>query len=147
MKITLTLLVMILLVPFAQAAKVDSLGLLKRDLGNTIEIISAREIRYCPDNTCEIYRVKNAKSVTKLPSFVYLHLFHQSDYIYLKEAVESSRSFREIANGDEPSIRKQVEKFCRRIEKTPSCVIAGMKKSLGVVVTKGRYDEGKFVES
>ncbi len=147
MKTALTLLTMILLVPFAQAAEIDSTALLKRDLGNAIEVVSAREIRYCPDNTCEIYRVKSAKSVTRLPSFVYLHLFHQSDYIYLKASEGNSRPFREIAIADESSIRKKVENFCRRTKKTPSCVIAGMKKSLGVIVTKGRYDEGKFVES
>ena len=132
---------------FAQAAEPDSLVLLKRDLGNSIQVISVREIRYCPDNTCEIYRIKDPKKAVHFPSFVYLHLFHQSDYIYLKESVGGSRPFRQIAMDTEPLVRKPVESFCIEAAKTPSCILGGLKAALGVSVTVGRYDEGKFIES
>jgi len=129
------------------AAEPDSSALLKRDLGKSIEFISEREIRYCPDNTCEIYRIKDPKKSVHLPSFVYLYLYHQSDYIYLKESVGGSRPFRQLAKDTEPLVRKSVETFCKEAAKTPTCILAGFKSALGVSITTGRNDEGKFIES
>jgi len=123
------------------------MALLKRDLGLAIEVISDREIRYCPDNTCDIYRIKDSKNARYLPGFAYLYLFHQGGHIYLKEPVGGSRPFRELAKATEPSVRKQLESFCKEGAKTPACILEGMKKTLGIIVTFGRYDEGKFNES
>ena len=147
MRVALSLLVFAFLGAVAQAAEPDSLALLKRDFGKSIQVILVREIRYCPDNTCEIYRIKDPKKSVHFPGFVYLHLFHQSDYIYLKESAGGLRPFRQIEKDTEPLVRKSVEIFCRDTAKTPTCILAGLKSVLGVLVTVGRYDEGKFIES
>ena len=147
MKTILALLVALIFGGPAKAAPFDALALLQRDLGTAIEIISEREIRYCPDNTCDIFRIKQTKYALYLPSFVYLFLFHQGNYIYLNKSVAGSRPFRELAKNTEPTVRKQVESFCKEDKKTPSCILEGMKKTLDVTVTFGRYDEGQFGES
>jgi hypothetical protein len=131
----------------ARAAELDVLALLKRNLGASVEVISEREIRYCPDNTCTIYRIKDLGKAAYLATFVYLHLFHESDYIYLREAVGPYRPFRETGKDQEPSVRKQAEGFCVEATKSPACVLRGMREALGISVTSGRYDEGKFNES
>jgi len=146
MKTVPILLVALSIVSFAQAADVDPLALLKRDLGDSIEVISGQEIRYCPDNTCDIFRIKDSKQADYLPYFVYLYLFHESGYIYLKEPFAGSRPFREVAKAQEPSVRKKVEDFCKKTPKTPGCILEGMQTSLRISVSFGRYDEGKFNE-
>ena len=147
MTISRCLLGIIILGGIAHSAELDSLALLKRDLGKAIEVISEREIRYCPDNSCAIFRTKNLTKSVHFSSYVYLYLFHQGDYIYLKEMVGDSPPFRQIAKDTEPLVGKQVEYFCLETKKTPTCILDGMKKALGVLVTQGRYDEGQFNES
>lgn len=147
MKITLIFLGALTFGGCTKATEFDAFALLERDLGKTIQVISKSEIRYCPDNTCEIYRIKESKDVSYLPSFLYLYLFHQSEYIYLKESDAGSRPFRERAKNSEGSVRKHVESFCEEINKTPTCILNGMKMTLGITVTFGRYDEGQFNES
>lgn len=147
MRVALCILVVNVFGSLVHAAEHDALVLLKRDLGKSVVVISKREIRYCPDNTCEIYRIKDPRKSVHFSSFVYLHLFHQGDYIYLKETVGGARPFRELAKDAEPAVRKQVETYCKDVTKTPTCILAGLKSTLGVSVTIGRYDEGKFIES
>lgn len=131
----------------ANAAEPDALALLKRYLGRSIEVVSEREIRYCPDNTCDIYRIKDSSRKAYLASFVYLHLFHQSGYIYLSNPAGTARPFRETAKDQESSIRQKVEIFCGEPKKSPACILQGMKRDLSIAVTSWRYDEGKFNES
>lgn len=122
------------------AEALDVLGLLKRDLGRTIEVISKQEIRYCPDNTCEIIKATKTKH---LPEFLYLFLFHESDYIYLGESFDGQKPFR-VAAVEEPKVRKLVESYCPSAAKTPKCILKGMRSSLGIKSCFGRYDEGYF---
>lgn len=129
------------------AAGPDALTLLKRDLGAAIEVISVGEIRYCPDNTCEVFRMQAAQKTSLLPSFVFLYLFHQSSYVYLKKSIEGARPFVQTAADNELSVSAQVANFCKNPKKTAECILKGMTKELGIKVTSGRYDEGKFNES
>ncbi len=125
----------------ANAAEPDALSLLKRDLGEAIEVHSKNEIRYCPDNTCEIY--KAAKPNQDLAAFVYLHLFYESGYYYLSHAVGDKKAFRQSAI-EEPKVRAKLASYCPSAAKEPSCVLKNMKKKLGIKVCQGRYDEGNF---
>jgi hypothetical protein len=136
-----------LLAGSARAAAPDALGLLKLYLGSSIKVVSKKEIRYCPDNTCDIFRLKDAKGADQLPSFVYLYLFHKSDYVYLKKSFGGSAPFREVAKDQEPVIRKQLVSFCKGNVQSAACILEGMQKQLGISVGFGRYDEGKFHES
>lgn len=130
-----------------KAEALDALIILKRDLGAAIEVISEGEIRYCPDNTCEIFRMQTSRNSSYLPSFVFLHLFHQSGYIYLKESIGGSQSFLHLAAGNEPAVRAQVIGFCKERNKTVGCILKGMRQKMNIKITSGRYDEGRFDES
>ena len=125
----------------AHADTPDVLLLLKRDLGESIEVVSKHEIRYCPDNTCDI--IKSKKNTDLLSEFLYLYLFHESGYIYLGTSFDNQKPFR-VAAVEEPQVRKRVEKFCSATEKTPKCILQGMRSSLGIKSCFGRYDEGNF---
>jgi hypothetical protein len=129
------------LISVGSAEEIDILSLLKRDLGDTIEVHSDKEIWYCPDNTCDMY--KAAKSHPDFPAFVYLHLFHESGYIYLKESSGEFKAFRKVAV-EEPNIRAKVASYCPSENKSPTCILENMKKKLGITLCFGRYDEGYF---
>ncbi|MDH2915821.1 MAG: hypothetical protein PXX77_02990 [Gallionella sp.] len=129
------------LVTSAIAAEPDALALLKRDLGEAIEVHSKSEIRYCPDNTCEIYKATKANQ--DLAAFVYLHLFYESGYYYLSHTVGDKKAFRQSAI-EEPKVRAKVASCCPSAAKEPSCVLKNMKKKLGIKICQGRYDEGHF---
>jgi hypothetical protein len=136
-----------LLVGATQAAEPDALAVLKAHLGSSIQVISKKEIRYCPDNTCDIFRLSDVKNAAYLPSFVYLYLFHKSSFVYLNQSFNGSPVFRQVAKDQEPTIRKQLASFCREDIQQPSCILEGMRNQLGISVGFGRYDEGKFNES
>jgi hypothetical protein len=57
MKTLITLSLLLSFFSLADAKEIDVLSLLKRDLGETIEVHSDKEIWYCPDNTCAMYKV------------------------------------------------------------------------------------------
>ena len=126
---------------FARAEGIDALFLLKRDLGKTIEVHGDREIWYCPDNTCDLYKID--KPNPDFPAFVYLYLYHESGYIYLKESFDSKHAFRKVAT-EEPKVRAVVAHYCHKEHISPKCIIDGMKSKLKISVGFGRYDEGYF---
>ena len=125
----------------ANAGELNALSLLKRDLGESIEVHPKNEIWYCPDSTCEIY--KAAKPSQDFPAFVYLHLFYESDYYYLGNQVGDNKAFRQVAT-EEPEVRAKVTSYCPNVTKSPSCILENMKKKLGIKMCWGRYDEGYF---
>lgn len=129
---------------FAHAGNTGALSLLKRDLGQSIEVISKREIRYCPDNTCDIIKAKKATNL--LPEFLYLYLFHESDYPELGKSFNDKKPFRDTA-AEEPEIRMKVAAFCPNQQKSVQCILDSMCSSLGIQVCIGRYDEGEFCVS
>lgn len=147
MKVISAFIAMFVLSSPIKAEALDALIILKRDLGAAIEVISEGEIRYCPDNTCEIFRMQTSRNSSYLPSFVFLHLFHQSGYIYLKESIGGSQSFLHLAAGNEPAVRAQVIGFCKERNKTVGCILKVMRQKMNIKITSGRYDEGRFDES
>ena len=128
---------------FAHADGV-ALQLLQRDLGNSIEVVSKNEIRYCPDNTCEI--IKSKKPDNFLPVFLYLYLFHESGYVELGKSYNGKKPFRESAI-EESDIRNNASSFCANTHKSPHCILASMRKQLNIQICTGRYDEGEFCVS
>jgi len=127
---------------FAYARNTDARTLLKKALGDAIEIESDKEIWYCPDNTCEIYSAK--ESNPDFPAYVYLHLFHKSTYAYLNLSVGDTKSFRAATAADEPEIRKKLTKYCSSGTADSDCILGGMESKLGISTCFGRYDEGGF---
>jgi hypothetical protein len=139
--ITLTL---ALATGLAQAEDLNVLHLLERDLGESIEVVSTREIRYCPDNTCEIVKAKRQAKL--LPEFLYLSLFHESTYVELSKSYDGRKPFRETAI-EEAEVRRKVAMFCPESEKSPRCILDNMRSRMGIQSCLGRYDEGNFCVS
>ncbi|WP_127475162.1 hypothetical protein [Sulfurivermis fontis] len=123
------------------AANDEVLDLLRRDLGEAIEVEGNNEIRYCPDNTCDLYKITTPHN--DFSSFVYLHLFYESGYIYLNESFGEDKPFRKVAV-EESRIRGAVSHYCQATPVTPKCILKGMQEQLGILVGSGRYDEGSF---
>ena len=135
MKVIVVIGLISMFLSFANATDTDSLALLKRDLGDAIELHGDHEIWYCPDNTCEIFKSKS--KTPDLSNFVYLYLFHKSAYTYLNE------SFRKTAV-EEPEVRKSMKSYCSGKEADVQCILDGMKRPLDISICFGRYDEGNF---
>ncbi len=141
MKTILAFIFTLTLTSLATADEIRVLSLLQRDLGETLKVHSEKEIWYCPDNTCEMYKAN--KPHPDFPAFVYMHLFHQSEYIYLKESIGGFKAFRETAV-EEPIIRTDLSTCCPSNSRATDCIISSMKKELGIKLCFGRYDEGSF---
>ena len=141
MKILLAILITLSILSSASADDLDILSLLKRDLGDSIEVHSAQEIWYCPDNTCDMYKIE--KSHPDFTAYIYLHLFYESDYVYLLKSNGVISSFREIAV-EEPKIRAKMAKYCPKDPNNPICILKNLKESLNISLCWGRYDEGGF---
>jgi len=126
------------------AEEINALELLKRDLGDTIEVHQNNEVWYCPDNTCEMFKSKSLHN--DFSKYVYLFLFHKSEYVYLNMSFGEKKAFRSVAV-EEPVIRQLVSSYCPEGQKGVNCLLDGMKTKLGVEVGFGRYDEGLFCYS
>ncbi len=144
MRPTLLLILFLFASGFAYANDLDTLQLLKRDLGERVEVVSKREIRYCSDNTCEVIKSKEPSDL--LPEFLYLYLFYESQYVELGKSHGGEKPFRETAI-EEPDVWKKVEMFCPGTKKSPQCILDSMRSGLGIQVCPGRYDEGKYCVS
>ena len=123
------------------ASAIDVMALLDRDLGGRIKLKAHNEIWFCPDNTCNMYRTSKANA--DLPTFVYLHLFHESGYIFLDERISGANAFRKLAM-EEPQVRNSVSDYCVSSNKTPSCILIEMQKKLNIEISFARYDEGNL---
>ena len=87
--------------------EVDALSLLSKLLGDSIELINDHEIRFCPDNTCGVFRSDPSTDKEKLAEFVFLYLFHISNYKYLDNSFSDEIPFRKSAKKYEPLIRSK----------------------------------------
>lgn len=141
MKTAIAILIILSIASFASADDLNVRTLLKRDLADSIEIYSNKEIWYCPDNTCEIYSASEAHS--DFTAYVYMHLFHQSSYNYLDLSFGEVKAFRSTAV-EEPEIRKSLALYCPDNSNEPACISNGMQEKLGISTCFGRYDEGGF---
>jgi hypothetical protein len=73
---------------------VDSLAVLKRALsvrGNTtisvVKTSAGREVHYCTDNTCDIFKAPNSAPQGALADFAFTYIFYASGYTYLQDFV------------------------------------------------------------
>ena len=138
---------LILLIAFSGysvSGELNTLELLKRDLGTRIDVKSKNEIHFCPDNTCDIYMIENYNA--NFESYIYLDIYHNSKNIFLTEKYAGKKAFKLLAK-EEPIILNNAGKFCQSEPITPKCVINGIKEKLNINKCFGRYDEGYFCYS
>jgi len=125
----------------AYAKSEDAAVALKLHLNDGIVFNSNKEIMFCPDQKCKVFRAKIVSS--DLASFVYLYLYHSKDYISLAEYLKKRRVFRNKAV-EESTIRHANAHYCAEKNITPQCILEGMKRSLGIVICSANHDQGKL---
>lgn len=141
---TVALIYLITFSSYSVSGELKTLELLKRDLGTRIEVKSQNEIHFCPDNTCDIYKIN--KYIPDFESFIYLDIYHNSQNIFITEKYAGKKAFKLLAK-EEPVILSNAGKYCQSKPITPTCVIGGMQKILNINKCIGRYDEGHFCYS
>jgi len=99
------------------------------------------ELRYCPDNTCEVFRSSDEKTAENLADFALLYLWRASEY-------EALRSWQ--AGPPSKRVQEILEKHgaaCRASSpSSPRCALEYLAKRAAVRVAFGRYDAGEYTE-
>jgi hypothetical protein len=129
---------------------IDSLAILRRTLNKreftTVierDTVDGREIQYCPDSTCIIFRASNAVPKRVLDEFAFSYIFHVSGYTYLRNFV--TKTGRPYAR----AILERNRSRCADEEELDlaSCVLRQMGKQYSIGVFEARYDEGVRAET
>lgn len=105
------------------------------------------EVRYCPDNTCEIFRAPKSNS-DDLYNFVNLYLYYSSGYVYLLMPTENNVHFLIYVRPRVNEIVKQYQGICSGSElEMASCILNNMSTNSEIKVFSLRYDEKTKIES
>jgi hypothetical protein len=138
--------------PVAAATEktIDSLAILRRTL-NERELTAiterntavGREIHYCPDSTCNIFKASNAVSRRVLDDFAFTYIFHASGYTYLRDFVmKTARPYARV-------ILERNRSRCADEEELDlaSCVLRSAAQQYSIRVFEARDDEGVRTEA
>jgi len=98
---------------------------------------NGRLVEYCPDNTCEVFSVRNGKESAALADFTLAYLYAVSDYVYLEE-FQSRMDLHEV---DRLLMRYQAD--CPQLAQRAAarCVAGHLARKYPIRVTFVRYDE------
>jgi hypothetical protein len=118
-------------------------------LGESIEIGEAGrpEVRYCPDNTCEVFRLPEQASREVLSDFALVYLWFVSDYSHLQELRQGQWA---------STVESVVSRHATGCEKVPAgsghqkvvrCVLETLASRHRITVHFGRHDEGTYGET
>lgn len=95
------------------------------------------EIRYCPDNTCDVILGPNGLSDNVLADFAFLFLSRHSTYTTIKDFQKS------IAEKQISEIVKKYNYLCSEKLLTSKCVLMGIKNKFSIKLMFSRFDEGE----
>ena len=128
----------------APPAEDAGLRALRAALGESIEFTLAPHptIRYCPDNTCEAFRVTEESRRAHLVAFATLYLWYVSDYAYLA-AWRGAPSPPEVQQA--LSLHAATCSTVRERERV-ACALGLLASQAGVQVFWVRFDEGHRAE-
>jgi hypothetical protein len=124
---------------------VDSLAVLKQTLnerGNTtisaMKTTAGREIHYCPDNTCDIFKAPSSTPQSALADFAFTYIYYASGYTYLRDFVtKTGRPFSNVILNRNHSACTEDEEF-----DSASCVLRSLAHRYSIRVLFVRDDEG-----
>jgi len=103
---------------------------------------AGREIRYCPDNTCHIFKAARSVSQSVLADFAFTYIFYGLGYTSLRDFV--TRTGRPYItpilerNGSDCPNQEEVQQA--------SCVLRSLAKRYSIQALFVRYDEGARAE-
>ena len=126
------------------AEEVDTVKVLKDNLGTMIKFVSDTKIQFCPSQKCEIYKI--SKKSEEFPKYVFLNLFHSHEYINIEEYLKNETVFKNNTKRHEAIVRNKLEKYCNEDNKTPECILSEMQKALNITECWANYDEGNYCE-
>jgi len=129
---------------------VDSLGVLERTLNKpgltTISVVktnAGRELHYCPDNTCDVFKAPTAAPPRALADFAFAYIFYASGYTYLEDFVtRTGRAHSEVILNRNRSGCKQGHEL-----ELASCVLRHLARQYSIRVFQVREDEGASTET
>ncbi len=126
--------------------EIDMYRVLKKSLGDTFskkisgEIV---ELRYCPDNTCEIF-IANKKQQKELAHFTLLYLSYASSYVYLDKNMHGNGIFIEIVGDHANSLLTQYGNDCAGDKlDIINCSLLKLYTKGMIIVDFIRFDEGE----
>jgi hypothetical protein len=120
----------------------DSTALLKKTLGEAINVrldSTGALAKYCPDNTCEVFRSHNKQAKSPVADFALLYLYYVSDYAVLAEF----RKMPEAAQAAERLLSQLGKRVCASASQveTIKCAVRHLGKRHNISLLFVRYDE------
>jgi hypothetical protein len=128
-------------------AETGSEEFLHQVFGGAIKVqadMTGATVEYCPDNTCEVFRVQGELKKSPVSDFAYLYLYYVSDYATLSE-VRKSHEAKHAAEQLLTQIRKSTCDEVSQIE-TIKCVLRQLAKRHSISLVFARYDEEVRIE-
>ncbi len=123
--------------PFTQREEIDLHARLGKvySVKNTAEKV---EVRYCPDNTCDVISASKSVDQTVFDDFLVLYFARISSYVYLKDFQKS------ISDKLVDGIREKYEHFCLKRENiSTKCIAQGLSEKFKISVLFARFDENE----
>ncbi len=111
-------------------------------LGSDVAIVKtskAVSVKYCPDNTCEVFTLKGSGAEKPIQDFAFAYLFSISDYIYLERfrTEEKSLNVQGVLSRYRSDCTQAQEKAAAR------CIVGLLAKRHPIQASFVRFDEGK----
>jgi hypothetical protein len=111
-------------------------------LGSDVALVKTSKVvsvKYCPDNTCEVFSLKDVGAENPIQDFAFAYLFSVSDYIYLEhfQAAGKSPSVQSVLSRYRSECTQSQEKLAAR------CVVSLLVNRYPITASFVRYDEGK----
>lgn len=138
--------IVLVLSAFVAGAGTESSTILRQLLGDALNISRKKvtAIEYCPDNTCEVFRIRTKGTQQALADFAFLYLYHVSDYEVLSE-------FREMPKAKESAKLIRTEKRGKKCEgfregQAVKCILRELAARHSISLGLVRYDERARIE-
>ena len=121
-------------------------GSIEKNFPGSIEWLrkGRHEVRFCPDNTCDVISGKSDISDESMAAFVFMYTYFFSDYFVLTKWRKLERTQEQLKRA-ELQLYSEVPGFtCSSLNCSREVMVLVAKKR-GITVHRGRFDENKFV--
>lgn len=103
------------------------------------------EVRFCPDNTCDVFSTKNNISDESMAAYVVLYAYFFSDYFVLKEW-RDLKSTQQQAETVQLLLRSELPDLTCSASNCAREILISMGERKGISIYRGRFDEDNFIK-